>query len=594
MLKLEPKNKQALIDCAMGRIQADMCLTNAKLVNVLTGEVYPADIYIYDKFIAHVESENVGQNIDAKKIVDCDGQYLIPGFIDSHIHIESSMLTPRNFARGVVNHGTTTVVTDPHEIANVFGKDAVVYMHDSSDDLPMRQLIDIPSCVPAVPSVENAGAEFFAKDIYELAKLERVVGLAEVMDYLGVVNNDPRMVEILKAAKECGLYLQGHAPMLSGRILSAYSIGGARTCHESRTEKEFLDKLRIGMHVDVRESSMAKNAREGVLGTQRIKFYDQFSVCTDDKESDDILNEGHLNIVVRKLIDSGLDPLTAIKGATINNARQIKMENLGAIAPGYIADILVVKSLYEVAPSQVYFEGKLVSENGKLVEPIKEKKFEIEEINSINLKSPSLDKFIYNAPIKDGMVKVNVIGYHDLRFSLSKCAVEEIPVKDGVLDLSFDPNLKFVTIFNRYGKETIGYGVLRNFGTNQGAIASSVSHDSHNVTVVYDTPENGKAAVDALIDIKGGMAVANHGKVIGTLPLQVGGLMSINTAEVVAEQSQVLKDVMREIGLTVIANPLLRIVTCALPVIPDTKMSDLGIIDVATQAILPLYPDYTK
>ncbi len=588
MIKLEPRSKEDLIACAMGKIPADLCITNIQLVNVITGEIYPADVYVYDKFIAHVEYEQVGESINAREIVDGQGQYLTPGFIDSHIHIESSMLTPRNFAKGVINHGTTTVVTDPHEIANVFGMDAVRYMHEASEDLPMRQLIDIPSCVPAVPGLENSGAEFGAAEIHELAKLERVVGLAEVMDCIGVIQGEERMMSILKAAQEEGLYLQGHAPFLSGRMLSAYAIGGARTCHESRTEKEFLDKMRTGMHVDVRESSIALNAQAGVQGTRGIKFFDHFCSCTDDRESDDILHKGHLNVTVRKLIASGMDALTAIKSATYNTARQIKIDNLGAIAPGYVADMLLMDSLSELRPSKVYYEGTLVSENGTLVVPISEKEFEIETRNSVQLVSPKLEQFIYTTPEDGEYAKVNVMVYGDVT-AHTITQTEEIPIVDRHLDISHDKDLKYVIVFNRHGKGTIGYGVMRGFGTHSGAIASTVSHDSHNLIVVYDTPENGKIAVDALINIGGGMSVVLDGELQATLPLQVGGLMSTSPAEVVAEQAQKMKEVMQKIGLDKLHNPLLRIVVCALPVIPDCKMSDLGLVDVLNKKIIPLY-----
>lgn len=572
----------------MGKIPADMCLTNVRLVNVITGEIYPADVYVYDKFIAHVESEQVGETINAKEIIDGQGMYLTPGFIDSHIHIESSMLTPRNFAKGVINHGTTTVITDPHEIANVFGTEAVRYMHEASENLPMRQLIDIPSCVPSVPGLENSGAEFGAAEIHELAQLERVVGLAEVMDCVGVIHGEARMMSIIRAAQEEGLYLQGHAPFLSGRMLSAYAIGGARTCHESRTEKEYLEKLRVGMHVDVRESSIALNAREGVLGTQGIKFFDNFCSCTDDRESDDILHKGHLNVTVRKLIASGMDPLTAMKSATYNTARQIKMDNLGAIAPGFIADMLLMDSLSELRPSKVYFEGTLVSENGSLVVPIADEKFEIETRNSVKLESPDLEQFIYAPPVIADVATVNVMVYGDVS-AHTYVKAEELPIIHGKLDISHDKDLKYVVVFNRHGKGTVGYGIIRGFGTTRGAIASTVSHDSHNLIVVYDTPENGKLAVDTLIQLGGGMAVIDDGIVRSTLPLQVGGLMSISQAEVVAEQSQSMKEVMHDVGLTNMDNPLLRIVTCALPVIPDCKMSDLGLVDVFQKKLIPLY-----
>lgn len=588
MIKIQAKNKVDLIACAMGKIPADLCVSNVRLVNVLTGEIYPADVYVYDGFIAHVEYENVGVDIKANEIIDGEGQFMTPGFIDSHVHIESSMLTPRNFAKGVINHGTTTVVTDPHEIGNVFGTDAVRYMHDISEDLPMRQLLHIPSCVPAVPGMENSGAEFGPEQITELAKLERVVGLAEVMDLYGVIHGSKRMMDIVKAAEDAGLFIQGHAPFIKGRELSAYAIGGGKSCHESRVESEFLEKMRIGIQVDVRESSIALNAREGVLGTNGVKFYDMFCACTDDREADDILNIGHMNVTLRKMIATGLDPVTAIKSATFNNARQIKMDNLGAIAPGYVADMLLMESLTELAPSKVFYEGKLVSENGKLTVEIEDKTHELENRNSLRLEVPELEKFIYKVPTNGDTALVNVMTYLP-KSSLTKTTQEELPVVDGKLDISGDPDLKFVTVFNRHGKGTIGYGLIRNFGSDKGAVASTISHDSHNLVVVYDTTENGKAAVDGIFKIGGGMTVANESTLQATLQLEVGGLMSLYPAEVVAEQAQKVKEALWEIGLTDFHNPILRIGICALPVVPECKMSDLGLVDVIKKQLIPLY-----
>ncbi len=589
-LMFEPKDRRALLSCAMGKTPADLCLTNAEIVNVFTGEVYPADVYVLDKHIVHVEQHNPGKDINAKEIVDCNGGYIIPGFIDSHIHIESSMLTPRNFARGVINHGTTTVITDPHEIANVYGARAVRYMHDAGDNLPMRQLINIPSCVPAVPGVENAGATFMAKDVAELADLERVVGLAEVMDIMGVVNGEDRMMDIMDVAREKGLYLQGHAPFMSGRMLSAYAIGGARTCHESREPSEFLEKQRIGIAVDVRESSIACNAKQAVDGSRGIKCYDKMCVCTDDREAHDILNNGHLNLVVTRMIECGMDPILAIKSATYNNAREAKLDNLGAIAPGYIADMLVVSSLSQLKPSQVYFEGKLVSENGKLVAEIEDRSFDIESENSINIgRELTLEDFRYKAPIENGTVKVNVLKYQSIELSATVCSVEDIPVKDGYLDISGDDDLKYVIIFNRYGNGTVGYGVTRGFGSNKGALAATVSHDSHNLTVVFDKAEEAQLAVQALIDCGGGFSCVIDGRLEAIIELKVGGLMSVKSTEEVAEDCHTMKLALDKIGFAGRKNPLLRVVTLALPVIPEVKMSDLGLVDVYKKEIIPLY-----
>ncbi len=591
MFNSQPTNRKALLQCAMGKIPADLCLTNVRLANVLTGEIYPCDVYVIDGYIAHIEIVDYGNNIHANNIIDCGNQYLVPGLIDAHIHIESSMLTPRTFAYGVVPHGTTTVITDPHELAKVYGREAVHDMHDAGADLPMRQLINIPSCVPAVPGLENSGAEFFAEDIQSLAQLDRVVGLAEVMDFMAVVNGEDRMMDIMNTARANGLYLQGHAPFMSGRILSAYAIGGARTCHESRTADEFREKLRIGMSVDARESSIAQNVAESVVGIQGMKYLDNYCVCTDDREADDILHDGHMNVVVNKMSQCGVDPLTAIKSATYNNAREAHIDNLGAIAPGFIADMLLTEQLYPLKATKVFFQGKLVAIDGKLVEEPEYRTYEIESRNSVNVASYDIDTFRYKAPIDNGKIKVNVLTYMDLTLSSTDCVTEELDVVDGYIDISNDSNLKFVTILNRYGKGTVGYGIVRNFGTSMGALASTVSHDSHNLTIVYDNAQHAKLVVDSLVQCGGGMAIAYDNKLQGTLELKVGGLMSVKGIPEVAQEAKTMKTHLEHAGLVGMHNPLLRIVTLALPVIPNVKMSDLGMVDVMNRKLIPLFAE---
>lgn len=589
MIDIKCKDKLLLLKCAMGKIEADLCIKNAQLVNVFTGEIYMANVYIYDGFIAHIETENLAEKINAKQIIDAENNFLIPGFIDAHIHIESSMLTPRNFAKCVIRHGTTTVITDPHELANVFGVDAVKYMHECSEELPMRQLIDIPSCVPSVPDLENAGAEFFCEEIEELSSLERVIGLAEVMDYIAVINGDDRMMNIIETAKKNGLYIQGHAPYLKGRELSAYLIGGATTCHESRTLEEYIHKLRNGMYVDIRESSISKNAKTAVEALKDIKFLDNVCVCTDDREVDDILYEGHINIVVKSLIDNGMSPIDAIKCATINNARAAKLNNLGAVAAGYIADMSIVKDIKNPVPLKVFFEGELVFSDNELLCNIDEKDFEIETRNSINVKNIDKEMFCYKVLKDDDYVTTNVMMYDDFVRSGTSISVERLPIVNGLLDLSFDDELKYVMVINRYGKGTVGYGVVREFGTKKGAIASTVSHDCHNITVVFDTVENGFLAVKTLIEQGGGMVAVIDEKVEQVIPLEIGGLMTKMQPEQLAEVVKKMKNALVKMGLKDTKNPLLRIVTLALPVIPKVKMSDLGVIDVLKKEIIPLY-----
>ncbi|MCI6703525.1 MAG: adenine deaminase, partial [Bulleidia sp.] len=580
-------NRKELIKAALGLVECDLAIKNAQLLNVFTGEVYPATVFVYDGAIAHVEYRNLEEGLDkVKVVVDAEGKYLIPGLIDAHMHIESSMLTPRNFAKVSIPSGTTTIVMDPHEIGNVYGVEGVKYMHDSGEGLPQRQFVDIPSCVPAVPGCENAGAEFFAKEIEELAELKRVIGLAEVMDYIGVINQEDRMADIIHAAERKGLYLQGHAPFVSGRDLSAYLIGGPVTDHESRTGEEAIEKLRSGMFIDSRESSITHNVKDIWEGVKHCKFFDHYCLCTDDREADDLLHEGHINYVVNAAIKYGMDPITAIKSATLNTAREINVTDLGAIAPGYVADMLLVEDLSNIHPTHVFFEGKLVAQDGKLLQPIEDKEYEIETRNSVQLKELSLEDFHVDTPVENGKVKVNVMVYPNLELSSTYVEKTEFEVKDGSIVLP-DDDYKFVIVLNRYGKGTIGKGIVKGFGTKKGALASTVSHDSHNLTVVYDNEKDALLIANTLKECGGGMCAAYNGTVLSTLPLPLAGLMSLKSAEELSVVSQKMKQAIVELGLTDMENPLLRIVTLALPVIPEVKMSDLGLVDVLTKKIIP-------
>ena len=584
-------NRKELIKAALGLVECDLAIKNAQLLNVFTGEVYPATVFVYDGAIAHVEYRNLEEGLDkVKNVVDAEGKYLIPGLIDAHMHVESSMLTPRNFAKVSIPSGTTTIVMDPHEIGNVYGVEGVKYMHDSGEGLPQRQFVDIPSCVPAVPECENAGAEFFAKEIEELAELKRVIGLAEVMDYIGVINQEDRMADIIHAAERKGLYLQGHAPFVSGRNLSAYLIGGPVTDHESRTGEEAIEKLRSGMYIDSRESSITHNVKDIWEGVKHCKFFDHYCLCTDDREADDLLHEGHINYVVNAAIKYGMDPVTAIKSATLNTAREINVTDLGAIAPGYVADMLLVEDLSNIHPTHVFFEGKLVAQDGKLLQPIEDKEYEIETRNSVQLKELSLDDFHVDTPVENGKVNVNVMVYPNLELSSTYVEKTEFEVKDGSIVLP-DDDYKFAIVLNRYGKGTIGKGIVKGFGTKKGALASTVSHDSHNLTVVYDNEKDALLVANTLKECGGGMCAAYNGTVLSTLPLPLAGLMSLKSAEELSVVSQKMKQAIVELGLTDMENPLLRIVTLALPVIPEVKMSDLGLVDVLTKKIVPFYAE---
>lgn len=592
-MKYQPKDKRALLAAALGRVPCDLAIKNVQYLNVFTGEVYPATVFVHQGFVAHVEAGSPAADLYlAKEVYDGRGKTIIPGFIDAHVHIESSMLTPRNFAAAVLIHGTTTAVTDPHEIGNVLGEEAVRYMHDAALDVPMRQLVNIPSCVPAVPGLENAGATFDAATIDRLAKLENVHGLAEVMDFVGVVEGDDRMMEIIEVAEKNGLYLQGHLPGQTGRMVSAYRIGGPTTCHESTTSAEARDKMRAGIYVDARDSSISYNVEAVWEGVKDFTYFDQLCLCTDDREADDILYVGHIDDVARHAISLGMRPIDAVRAATINVAKEAHLENLGAVAPGCVADMLLVDSLETLNVKEVFFGGKLVAKDGQLTVDIQQKDFPLEHKNSVRVPELTADDFLMRAPAGCGdTVAVNVLTYSDMQGSLSRAERVELPVKNGLIDISGQSDLHYALIQNRHGLGNHTFGVVRGFGLKKGAYGATVSHDSHNLTIVFSDPADGYAIYRQLVEMGGGYCCAENGQVLCSLPLQVGGLMSIKPWAEVAADSVAMKKALRTLGLD-LKNPLLRIVTLALPVIPLVKFSDIGMIDVLKKQFIPIFPDY--
>ena len=589
-MKLYPKDRRALLEAAMGRRPCDLAVENVRFVNVFTGEIYPAVVYILDGFVAYVEEGGRADPALAHQVVDGQGAYLTPGFVDPHVHIESAMLTPRAFAAAVVPHGTTTVVTDPHEIANVLGEQAVVYMHDAAEDLPMRQLVDIPSCVPAVPGLENSGAEFDAGTVHRLAKLPRVTGLAEVMDFLAVAQGEQRMLDMLDAAQQEGLYVQGHVPVSDKRLLSAYAIGGPTTCHETREGEDAVSKLRLGLRIDARESSIAKDVEKIYSQVRRLRYLDRVSLCTDDREAHDILENGHMDNALRKAVACGMDGVDALRCATLHPALESGLSNLGAVAPGYAADFLLLEDLKDFRVRAVYYGGRLVARDGVLTQEITPKTFALEQMDTMRVPPLKREDFDIAAPVEQGVVKVNVLHFAELEKSNTTRCVEEIPVRDGKLDLSQQPDLCYVKIVNRHGKGTVCSGVTRGFGLKEGAFASTVSHDSHNLCVVYRDADSAYEACRALVACRGGMCCAMPGRQTVTLPLPVAGLMSTLPCGELARQAGEMKQALRRAGMPQ-SNPLVRIVTMALPVIPEAKYTDLGLVDVYAKKVLPLFPE---
>ncbi|MBQ3077184.1 MAG: adenine deaminase [Clostridia bacterium] len=587
-MKFRPQDRRPLLKAARGLIPSELAIENARLLNVFTGEIYPATVYIHEGFIAYVDPTPKADPALAEQVVDAGNRYLIPGFVDPHIHIESTMTTPRAVAPALVVRGTTTVVTDPHEIANVLGEEGVRYMHDAAEGLPMRQLIDIPSCIPSVPGLENAATTFDADTIHRLAALPRVVGLAEVMDFLSVADGEQRMLDIIEAAEEAGLVIQGHVPSGDARLLAAYRAAGPISCHETRMGADAVEKIRAGMIVDARESSMAQNVGEIVEATAGFRWLDRLSLCTDDREVHDILTIGHMDNAVARAVAAGMNPADAIRSATLLPAIESGRENVGAIAPGYVADLLLLDDLTTFTPHAVYFEGQLVAKEGRLLVDIPELPFETETKDTMRVPELTRDDFLLRAPATEGTVRCNVLRFTDLARPVSDRDVEQIPVKEGLLDLSGDEGLCFVKIINRHGAGTVCDGVVRDFGLKAGAYASTVSHDCHNLCVVYRDPDSALRVYEELRRCGGGLCLHTPEDGVTLLPLPVAGLMTTRAPEETAEDCIRMKEALKRAGMPQ-ENPMVRIFTMALPVIPKAKYSDLGLIDVLTKEIYPLF-----
>lgn len=583
------KKRKELVEVALGKREADIVLKNGNLINVFSGEIYKANIYIYDKYIANVVECNLDTITLGKNIIDIDGKFVSPGFIDSHVHIESSHLTPVNFARAVLPKGTTTIIADPHEIANVLGVNGVKYMIENSKDVPMNQYYLIPSCVPSVVGLENAGAEFDDIEIEKMLDLPRVLGLGEVMDFVGVINQSDRMTKIVETAIKKGMFVQGHAPELIGNELSAYICGGPISCHETRDGRQALDKIRKGMYVDARESSISKNINSIVENIKHMKSPRNLTLCTDDREPRDILEVGHINDCVRVAVKAGLDPIEAIRATTLNTAQEYKLDKIGAIAPGYFADIVVLDNLVDFNVLKTFWQGKLIAENDSLVVEINSPKLDIEHLNSVYVGELSEDDFKIKSPIQNGEIEIEVLSYLTKERSITDRKTMLVKAKDGFIDISENSNLNFVAIVNRHNlNNNIALAVVENFYLKEGGVGTTYSHDSHNLTIIFNKPNEALAITKKIKELGGGIVTSENGEITGILPFPIAGMLSDQPAEILAKEISQMNTILRKMGIKS-ASPITRPSTLALIVIPNAKMSDLGLIDVKEQKVINLF-----
>lgn len=580
----EKTDRTRLIQAAMQIIPCDLTVENIQFVNMFTGEIYPASVDVLDGIVVRVREKGEETTLTSKEIYNGMGNYLIPGFIDVHMHVESTMMIPENFGRAVVPWGTTTVCTDPHEIANVMGIDGVKFMLENGRRSALRHFILAPSCVPSSPGFENSGAVFTAKEVGELLDLPDVVGIAEIMDFSGVYQDSKRMHSIIDEGIKRGVYLQGHAPKVTGKELAAYRLGGPIGDHESVDASEVREKLRNGIHINLRATSFADDMENLVKGFDTYKFHDFVSICTDDVHASDLLNTGHVNRVVRRAVELGLDPVDVIRFATLNAAREFGFDDLGAVGPGYQADFQLVGALDGRMPKAVFIKGKLVAKNGVyLMDDDKENLPHFPNtVNIPQIQSP--EDFILRAPDGCESVLAAAIVLTKTDDAFSKIEWIELPVKDGCVNIDDHEDLCYVCVANRYGNGGKTIALLKDKRMKNGAYGTTISHDSHNLTILYRNIEDAFSVAMTLAHEGGGICVACDGKIDGILPLPVAGLMSILPVKPLDDAINKMKSAVD--NLYGEKTSLLQASVLALPCMPGVVITDVGLVDTIHHCIV--------
>lgn len=558
--------KQRIIAVAAGREKADLVLKNAKYLNVFSNEFLSGDIAVANGLIA-----GVGK-YDGKTEIDVSGKLVLPGFIDAHIHLESSMVTPAEFAKAVVAHGTTTVITDPHEITNVMGIDGVEYMIQASQNLPIDVHFMMPSCVPAT-EIDESGAELDCKDIDLYLDNKKVLGLAEMMNYVGVINGDKNVLSKIVTSQAHHKKIDGHAPELSGNDLNAYIAAGVYSDHECSTFENALEKLRKGQFIMIREGTAAHNLK-ALMPLLTQQYYSRCMFATDDKHPSDLLYGGHIDYIVKQALKNGADPIVALKTATHHAARYFLLNNKGAIASGYLADIVVVDNLEDFNVETVFKCGKLVFDGEvkdfsapTVDEKLAEKCFDTFHLDSVTPSSFKVDG-------KLGLI--GLVGGELLTRNLG--TADKIDVENDIL--------KIACIERHKGTNHIGVGYVKGYSLKSGAVATSVAHDSHNIITVGCNDDDIAVAVNAIKDSKGGIAVVENGKIKALLELPIAGLMSDEPLTTVNEKLENAKLSAYELGADKSIDPFMTLSFLSLPVIPSLRITTKGVFDAENWKML--------
>lgn len=564
------------IFAARGELPSDLVLKKGRVVNVFLGEIQEKDVAIYDGIVV-----GTGLGYNGRREVDLKGKWVVPGLIDGHIHIESSMLLPSELARALLVHGTTTIISDPHEIANVMGIAGVRFMLMESSSSPFDFFFMAPSCVPAT-NMETSGAELKATDLSELKDEPRVLGLAEMMNFPGVLAGDKEVLEKLMLYKD--KILDGHCPFLKGHDLQAYLTAGIRSDHEATEPSEGLEKVGSGMMLMIREGTSAKNL-EALLPLVKTGNSRRFCFVSDDLHAEDIQKRGHLNFMIKKAIQFGMDPVTAIQLATLNPAEYFGLKDRGAVAPGYCADIVVLDDLAGFEVAGVYKNGRVVVDQGELVNfPVTANRIPDMDSGPLNIAPLTPDSF--RIPCHRGKARVIELVPGQI---ITRLCYEDVKSADGwvVADIESDV-LKLCVVERHQASGRIGLGLVRGFGLKRGAIASSVAHDSHNVIAVGVSDEEILTAVEELKIMGGGLVVAMGNAILAKTVLRIGGLMSTKPLDPLVKELHEIKQASLSLGCS-LEDPFMALSFLALPVIPEIKLTDMGLVDVNKFKIVPIF-----
>ena len=555
--------KLHVIDVAAGRAPADLVLKNATYVNVFSNELCHGDIAVAEGLIVGMGEYH------GKVEVDVSGKLVLPGFIDAHIHLESSLVSPTEFAKAVLPHGTTTVITDPHEIANVMGTDGIEYMLQATEDLPVDVRFMLPSCVPATP-LDESGANLDYRAIDSFYDHPRVQGLAEMMNYVGVVNGDGQVVEKIVASQAHHKKIDGHAPGLSGKELNAYIAAGVYSDHECSDMEDAMNKLRLGQYIMIREGTAARNL-EALMPLLTSQYVDRCMFCTDDKHPNDLLEKGHIDYIVKKAISLGADPIVAVKAACHNAARYFLLNNRGAIAPGYLGDFVIIDDFQHFKIEMVYKRGVLMYD-GQLRD----------------FPAPEIDPYLVKRA--HDTFHVAHLTAEDFSDGRPHAVIGMIPGEIVTQDAGYadhaDPEqdiLKIAVIERHKNTHHIGLGYIKGYGLKRGAVATSISHDSHNIIVVGATDEDMAAAANRIVENRGGITVMENGQVLGEVTLSIVGIMSDDSLVMVNSALEDAKDEAFGLGVSRGIDPFMTLSFMALPVIPSLRITTRGVFDVSSQ-----------